>query len=444
MRTLLLCLILMSVIIQPPSSGATATITRSPQSSWKTGREYFTDFSSSAADALLFDLTNFTYTTDGGSPAIALTVEATVGRILTKDRLVDCDVLAKLRVVPAGIYDITNVTPTLLSRYLDANNLWRAQGITTADNNRLQCGSVKQTANAGSDATAVGTFNNADSTHYRWMRMRLTGDVVRMKWWFDAATEPAWQIVQRLRPAEGGASPSTDVDNVDVGSAGLSLQFGGFVQSLKVTELVRADDNLIVCPAPTEVETNATAFPIAWFKRNADSTNLRSVASVAGPDGDTRPVFKIVRTATDETDNSFWTTRLHRGGAPDGFLTRKMPWPRVDFPSAVEVSLWTKGTSIANVAGSLAATFVCYYYDDQGTVLNFGQPDYYATLGTNGATGGAGGKKGDGTWDWAKTAWRMHFENYARVTSCTIDVGFHDDTTTGTLWFTDLQLRPIP
>lgn len=416
--------------------------TRFSQTLWQMGREYFTDFTSSAADALIFDVSGLTYTTDGGENAVHLTDPDVLGYIRTKDRLADVDILVKLRLVGEGLSSIVNVSAILDARYQNDNNRWYGTGVTTDGNNHLHVHSIK----ASADAQAAGTpggFDNADSTTYRWMRVRLTGDVIRVKWWFAGASEPAWQMVQRLRPSSAGGA-NAEVDNVDVGVAGLSLIFGGFVQSIRIAELLRVDDNLIPTPTPNEIETD-TGFPVTWFKNGVDATNIRSVASIAGPDGGTRPVFKLVRSNVAETTNGAWTTAIYRSGSASPFHTRKMPWPRVvEYPRAVEVSLWTKGDSIALPSGSLGATFVCYYYDDQGGVLNFEQPDYYATLGPNGATGGAGGKKGIGTWDWTLTRWRMHFENYQRVTACNIDVGFHDADATGTLWFTDLQMRPIP
>lgn len=436
-----LLLLLMSFVSQATASSA-SPITRASDASWRQGREYFTDFASSAADALIFDVSGFTYTTDGGENAVHLADPDVLGYVRTKDRLADVDILVKLRLLGEGLSSILNVSALLNARYQDDNNRWYGTGVTTDGNNHLHMHSIKTSTDAQAAGTAGG-FDNTDATTYRWMRLRLTGDVMRLKWWFAGSSEPAWQMIKRLRPTSAGGS-NAEQDNVDVGVAGLSIIYGGFIQSIRVAELLKVDENLLPTPAPNEIETD-TGCPVAWFKNGSDSTNVRSVASIAGPDGDSRPVFKLVRTNVAETTNGAWTTAIYRSGSASTFHPRKMPWPRVvAYPHAVEVSLWTKGDSIALPSGTLGATFVCYYYDDQGGVLNFEQPDYFATLGPNGATGGAGGKKGTGTWDWTLTRWRMHFEHWERVTALNIDVGFHDGDATGTLWFTDLQLRPVP
>jgi hypothetical protein len=418
------------------------TTWRAPATHYQVGREWFTDFGSATADAFIFDVTNFTYGTDGGPTAISPTTPGTIASIVTKERLADCEVLVKARWVAGAGFNIVNVAAQLVGRYLDIGNYWVGGAQASTSNNKLTASSIARTVSAGATPTAVGTFDNADATTYRWLRMRLTGDIIRMKWWFHGSAEPAaWPIQQRLRYPLNGASPNTTTDNVEYGSAGLLIQYGGFVQVLKVTELIRADNNLIVNPSPIEISTDGTDnFPVPWGKASDTGSDVRSVVSVADRFGETRAVFKCHKESTDV--NLMWVQNLWRGGAPHtGVLTRKMPWPRVNFPQAIEVSLWSKGTGVV-VPGNIGPVIDIYTYDDVPTTL-YTASNYWATLGPNGASVFAGGGKGDGTWDWYETRFRMHLDTWERVTRMLVQVGFHDSTATGDLWFTDVQLIPV-
>ena len=404
---------------------------------YQPGRTWVTGFDSATADAMWATMINQTYGTDGGAPALSLTVPGTIGSFYLNDTTVrDFEVLVRWRALAGEGQGIQDIQMKPEGRRIDDSNRAIGWHLLTSGNPIVQIYGYKAGASQTSGSSAV---NGTDATTYRYSKFRVVGDVYSVKSWLSTAAEPAWQIIERLRSPLGLATSSSSIDNQDFGRCGFSNQYGGVVQMLRITELVRKDSNLITSPMPTVLATNSEGYAVGWYptKGTGDTADFPSVADRAG---DTRAVFHVTKVATNAS--CFWTQDLWETG-PNAFLTRKSPHPQVKFPKAIEVSIWTKGTNVAT-SGSLASAVVCYQYDMVGNVLNIGNQFYYSTLGPNGAVAGSGGKKGDGTWGWTKTTWRMPLVNINATNRIRVDIGIHDNAATGDLWFSEIQLRAVP
>jgi hypothetical protein len=410
----------------------------------RAGRSYSTNFATSAQTALTFDATGLTFTTDASDSsrtAVRLTTLGTPGTMFLKSGagwFRNMDVRMRYR-NESSIHSSSEVRAYV--RYLDASNSYF--GIKSYGGAN-EVGAYKDVAGSESGVSGAsssgggGVDTDVTSNTPRILRMRIIENVLFLKSWKESSTEPDWQIVKAIDPSaywheQGGAG--FQILNYDVHI---------YVTEFTVTELIPASDNMLL-NGDLSIEDWSTGIPIFWTA-NSGVNRVADTEVVADRYGENRSALHFEATADGGAQ---WTCRIHSTMHSYNSSTawrRNQPAVASGFPPAIEISLWTKATSVSfNTPGAdfLGASFVGKHYNEANTDLSLGQPDYYAGFGPDGELGGSGATGGIGTWDWLQQRIRMPIHDFQECAYIDLAFGLHDADSRGELWIQDIEIRPV-
>lgn len=428
--------------------GGFADLAPSTGTTFRIGRRWYTDFSSSTLDATQFNISGFTYGTDGTIPVVTLTTGATKGTIYTKAADVkDVDIRVKWRGVASTGFTIGSIDLRAIGRYMnDSNQVYTYHNLDPAAR-YFNANSLVNNSVQAAVTSPTAWIDGTNTTTYRYTRLRLLQDIMYIKHWFEGSAEPDWQYIGRVKITDNTSAG----DMIDIGQAGVTAQYGGTIQEIQINELIRTDTNLLFNSTINQGIANQTAdnnYPVGWvIDTTMTSPNAVTTVQDVDPWGITRSLFRLDKTVSQGANSGvFWTQYLYDSNRLGGdvFGSRRKQYPQVEFPNYVEVSIWSKASNLqfnlGDGTGPLGVVVDIYFYDKDGNILNVGT-NYYHTLGPNGSITGASGRV-TGTWDWFQTRWRTTFKA-GQVKSLRYQVGFHDDNQTGTLWFCDPVIRGI-
>lgn len=391
-----------------------------------------------------FDITNFSYTTDSGLPVLQINDPSTGASIITRAKdMHDMDIRIKYKLAAKGIYAVANNDANrLMARYASAtDNLFVWKRFATALDIAGEKLSGAETY-YGSGITSDSDITN--TTTYRYLRLQVFEDVVRYKSWFADAAEPTgWLEEFRVYPGQVGTK-----DLLNTGGAGFFLQYGGmFIAEMRVVELLRDPENILLNNDAGWQEADGK--PFFWIPHGntaITSGNVRDVTTVNDQYGDSRKVFHVAQNVANTAGGLLWNHQMWnieaRGKSvwnPD----RTRPTPAGMLPNAIDVSVWSKGQSVALNGASYGAIVVMYYWDEQINALNqaLSRPEYYKMLGPN--PGPTDTNPGCGTWDWMETRFRIPiYWGGSPWVYTDIAIGMHEGPVTGEIWWTDPVFRP--
>lgn len=420
---------------------------------WVAARQWATRFADATADATEFTLTNLSYDTDGGTPVVKATTPASLSSILTKTSLHNFNVRIRYKAAARSGGTLSEAIHYAVGRHSDLEG--RSMHAIDAYNSggfvwlRSMIGGVNGTANLAFIAKATLSIDNENDDDYRFLELEVTEDVLKMRTWMESATIPAWQFIRRSRAfLNAEVDLSLAADDPMSGPVGFAMiTSGALVQELVVTELLRVSENLIRYPMFDVRESYGLLHPVYWTpNRAAAGGETISVAQVADWQGRTRSAMRIISPGTELT-SLCWTSSLvcKRGRMLSGAIARTSGSPYSSLGQEIEVTLVSKGTSVAIITPSslyggvgLGACFVIKYYSaDTGAELGeleSGVNPHYTYLGPT-----LGGR---GTWNWHRAKVRMQIMHPHRVGYVSIFMGLHDRAS-GTLDMMDPEVRVV-
>lgn len=418
---------------------------------WAAGRTWATQFADATADATMFDAVNLTYGTDGATPVVRPTDPDTVATFLTKEPLYNFSVRVRYKPAAADGHTISESIHYAIGRHshfsnrsMYATDTWASTGTITL---MSMIANVSGTATMPSISKATLGIDNEDDEEFRYLELEVTEDLMRVRNWVEGGTIPDWQLRRRSRPASAiGGDQTLNTDDPGPGPAGFGLNVSNAaVQEVVVTELLRATTNLLRNATFNLIDSIDGTTPLYWFRnRTLVSGETLDVTSVADWIGRTRPAARVISLGTG-TPGVGWTTALYTRSA--GILiARHTPHPQVQLGPEIEISIWSKGTSVTNSSPSslynnvgLAACIVIKYYAmDTGEELGAtatGANPHYIYLGPT--VGGLG------TWGWHRTKVRMQLNQWHRVGWVTVYMGHHDSTSAGTILMADPDIKVV-
>lgn len=428
----------------PPSGGGidATDLGRPTSRDWVPGQSLYTDFSNQARTESVFDVVNATYGTDaadGSKTSITPTSTAVLMSVLAKSQYTfrDFDMRVRYRnpTTPHTSSDLR-----LPFRYLGTANYYygyKSYGASPI------AGIYRRLAAADSTLASLNSTSiDADKTAItpRIMRVQALGDLFRFKSWVEGTPEPDWQLSATINQTSGQMH--------EQGTAGLLLLIydaGWHVTELTITEMLPNSDNLLVNSSLDKLDIRLAADRPAWWAPSTGGATIDT--ATADPYGFTRRLLKVTKAAADASTGweQYIQTAMHNFNAIANRDRNPLPPRLTEFPAFIEVSGWSKGTSIAfNTPGSdwLGGALVLYEVDEYLAAAQ--QTANKNTVGlAPGDVVADSGTVGEGTWDWTFFRHRMQLDNPARLAYVRVGVYLHDSDVSGTLWVADLQVRPV-